>query len=176
MPEEIMSPRELARALGGAEIVQRTSGVFTDDEALSIKSWDDISDLLDQNGYETVIADQVMGDGFQIMSRDDKRRLIGVPIHILDWKFYDSKMGGFVSARIVAKIGDKPTDIAKYRVSDGGKGIYKDLLRVTEKLDRTHSLSVRRGFRVSEYEKTLTQPDGKEVTVDAETYYLDISA
>lgn len=176
MADEVMSEKEIARALGatGTDVV-RYENVFTDDEALGIKSWDDINLLLAEREYETVLVDEVLGDGFQIMSTDDKMRLVGVPMHILDWKFYEGKLGGFVSARVIVKVGNAPTDIQKFRIADGSTGVYQDLQTLTAKLGRTHSVSVRRGFRVSEYEKEVEQ-NGKTIVVDAKTFYLDTSA
>jgi hypothetical protein len=165
---------QIAAGLGGAEVVQY-SAAFTDDDALSIKSWSDISTLMDQYDYQAVLADEILGDGFQIMSTDDKMRLCGVPMHILDWTFHDGNLGGFVSARVIVKVGTEDTAIQKYRIADGSTGVYKDLQKVTQKLGRAHSLSVRRGLRVSEYEVEIDTKDGPK-TIPAKTFYLDLSA
>jgi hypothetical protein len=171
---ETMTENEIARAMGG-DIVKSSGGTFSDDEAIAIKSWADIDALLSQHEYETVLADEVLGDGFQIMSTDDKYKLIGMPMHILDWQFHDGKMGGFVSARVIVKSGVADHEIQKWRIADGSHGIYQDLRKLSAKLGRTHSVSVRRGLRVSEYDVEVEQ-NGKQITLPSKTFYLDISA
>lgn len=173
-PQEVMTEREITKALGGQEIAVKNAAAYTDDEARSIKSWSQIADLMGEKNYETALADDILGDGFAVLTTDQKMRLIGKPMHILDWQFYDGDMGPFVSARVIVKDGDADSDIKRYRIADGSTGVYKQLVEATEKLGRTHSLTVRNGLRVSEYEVTIETKDGEERNIPARTFYLSV--
>lgn len=137
----------------------------------SLTSWGDVADLLESSNVQTLYADQVAGDGFTLLSSDDKAKLIGVPMVLLEWRFNNGAQGRFVSVRAVAKTGVDDTDVKKVIFNDGSTGILQQLTEITEKTSAQGGLIVRKGLRVSQY----TYEDEKGVERPAETYYLDTS-
>lgn len=138
----------------------------------NLTSWEDLGELFDSAGVELQFADQVLGDGFSVLSTDDKGQLIGVPLALLEWRFNDGQQGRFVSIRAVAKTGINDTDVRKVIINDGSTGIMRQLDEFTQATGKSAGLLVRRGFRVSEY----MYEDEKGVQRPAKTYYLDTSA
>lgn len=131
-------------------------------------------------------ASDVLGDGFKLMSTEDKAKLVGVPMVLLEWSFYPSQEHGgeFCALRLVAQ-GEGNT-VGKYVVNDGSTGLARTLKEYTARTGRQGGLVVRRGFRASEYPYC----DDCRVAVDdshkadepthkvgrARTYYFDTSA
>jgi len=127
-------------------------------------------------GEDIVEASEELGDGFDRFSEDDKRKLVGVPLFVMEWKFStsetvtrDGELVEYVSCRIVGERGGKTI---KAVFADGGTGIYSQLRAYTNRTGRTRGMMVPNGLRVSDY--TFTNPMTGEKS-PASTYYFDLS-
>lgn len=155
---------------------------------LTTRDWDDnafreIGSLADALAlYRTTVGDDIavaseeLGDGFDRYTEDDKRKLIGVPLFVMEWRFAisDTVQRGdesveYVTARIVAERGGKTI---KAVFSDGSTGIYRQLRAYTDRTQRTKGLMVPNGLRVSDY--TFQHPITGEKS-PASTFYFDLS-
>lgn len=126
-------------------------------------------------GDDVVEAADELGDGFDRYSEDDKRKLVGVPLFVMEWRFSISETVQrgdqsveYVTCRVVGERGGKAI---KAVFSDGGSGIYRQLRAFTDRTDRVRGMMVPNGLRVSDY--TFTAPDGSKTP--ASTYYFDLS-
>ena len=138
-------------------------------------------------GVVNAHEDKNLGTGFRLTDDEDKFRLMGVPLLLLDWRFNPGDYGDeFVSIHAIQQNDDGSA--TKLVLNDGGSGICRDLKRYTEKTGRKGGLFVRKGLRVSEY-PTDTETglplskvteneyrrDGRKVG-KGKTFYLDFSA
>lgn len=124
----------------------------------------------DQIGQELAEADAIisaaeLGTGWTVLATNEKSRLVGVPLIVLDWQFNDGDNGEFVSARVLTKANERLV------VNDGSTGICQQL-RELEMREETRAIFCKRGLRVSEYE--YEDKDGSKRP--AKTFYLDTSA
>lgn len=143
---------------------------WDEDTLRGINSFDDALALVEKTHGKVVEADQVMGDGFTLLSNADKGMLVGLPMLLMDWRFSDGNHGGkMVSIHLLVQNKDRST--SKYIVNDGSTGILEQLAALTIKTGQTGGLIVKRGFRVSEYDVE----DEKGNIIQAKTYYLDTS-
>lgn len=136
--------------------------------------------------FGTVInahEDKNLGTGFRVAEKEDKFRLIKVPLFLLDWRFNAGDFtDDYVSIHAIQQAEDGTA--IKWVINDGGQGIARDLREYTIKTGRKGGLMCRRGLRVSEYDTILEGPDaGKPAprgyvgkTGRSETFYLDFSA
>lgn len=166
-----MSTGELAKAGQSAEVAIPVPD-FTSEDLQNLKNWEDLDAFTAKYGIESLVADQVLGDGFAILS--DKRKLVGVPMFLVEWRFNNGDNGGFTSMRVVARA-DNGT-LLKYIVNDGSTGIHKQLSEFSASRHTRAGLFVKNGLRASDY--TVNVPDGKGGMVEKEstTFYLDTSA
>ena len=131
--------------------------------------------------------DPLLGTGFKIATEDDKKRLIGVRMLLLDWRFNAGEYGDdFVSIHAVADAVNGKT--SKWILNDGGTGICRDLREYSGKTNRFGGLYLEKGLRVSEYPTDadtgtpLTPMMHKQYLIDnkpvgkGRTFYLDYSA
>lgn len=169
--------------------VAQVPSTFTRDELSAIESFDDAMRLA-VSAHGTVInahETTELGDGFRIADEDDKRRLIGVPLMLLEWTFLPGDFAeDYVSVRAISQ--EDGGRIRKWVINDGGTGIARDLRDFTTKTGRTGGLSVRNGLRVSDYfidpvtKQPLTKAERREYAAEdrkmapASTFYLDTSA
>jgi hypothetical protein len=146
--------------------LERKIPQYTDEELLSIQSFDDALRLAaDWYGEENLVrADATIGNGFQLLANKDT--LIDVPLVILQWRFNPGNFGEFVSMMIVTKDG------RKFVVNDGGSGICAQLATYTNATGRHGGMLVAKGFTRSDY----TYEDEKGEEHPASTYYLNTSA
>lgn len=138
---------------------------FLDDDLRAITSFDDAVKLLG----DTPITDSAdLGNGFTVLRKNDKRRLVGVPFLILSVDFLPGDFGkDFASMMIVTKGGEKLI------VNDGSTGIADQLLQLRARINGPmRGIVCKHGLRVSDYEYEDT--DG--MRIPASTYYLDTSA
>lgn len=168
----------------GGEIV--VAGSTFDHEALaSIDSFSDAIRLATGmfGGVINAHEDVNLGTGFRLTSDEDKFRLCGVPLLLLDWRFNPGDYGDdYVSVHAIQQ--DENGKAIKLVINDGGTGICRDLRKYTEKTGRMGGVFCRRGLRVSEYDTVLDGPDaGKPAPRDyvgktgkGKTFYLDFSA
>lgn len=136
---------------------------ITTGEYAGIASFEDAIALLEQHGA-TILDSAELGDGFSVIAKDEKNRLIGVPFVIMQAVQTEGDHGTFVSLRIVTKNGEKLV------LNDGSTGICEQLITLWEQKPETKGkpFLCRHGLRVSEYDHPQYGP--------SKTYYLDTSA
>jgi hypothetical protein len=185
------TPQETPQETPVAEVMTVPSS-FTRAELSSVESFDDALRLLQAQG-ETIVAahETELGDGFRLATEEDKRRLIGVPLLLLEWMFYQGDFGDFVSIKVVAQ--SENGQASKWILNDGSTGICADLRDFTTKTGRTKGLLVRKGLRASDYwinaekdspdyGKPLSRTEHRTALANglkvapASTFYLDASA
>ena len=105
-----------------------------------------------------------LGDGYEILRKEDKGRLVGVPFILQDWHLYDGDFGPAVSLRLMTKAGER------YIINDGSTGIRDQLLNMKDTLKAIYFIH---GLRRSDYEYTDPKTQEKKQAV---TFYLDFSA
>lgn len=152
-----------SEAISG-DIVKSTPRLFSTEELRAVDSFAAALDLATSAaGTEIPLASEVLGDGFALLDSDEKDRLIGTDMILLDWTFskgdFDEE---FVSVRLVTKDGNR------YIVNDGGTGIRAQLRDYTDRAGVSGLLRVERGLRKSTYRNEFTE--------NGVTYYLDTSA
>ncbi len=160
---------------------------FDKQDRTEIQSWDDALALARQ-AYGTVlnIHETELGDGFRVANEEDERRLIGVPLMLLEWRWNDGDFGEFVSIVAVAQGADGQA--TKWILNDGSTGIREQVRDFETKYGRNGGLMVRQGLRVSDYTTDLDtgKPINKKDLVEYHkegkktgkgyTFYLDTSA
>lgn len=166
---------------------------FDDEQLRSIQTYEDAERLLLEEYGADAISDigDWIGNGFRVLSKEQKSLLVGKPFLILDWSFNTGDMGQFVSARIMT-VGDN----GKFVLNDGSSGIYADLRELTNRTRKNTGYRVKGGLRVSQYDTCAScdRPRRKDDAVcpnllsndtpcgdeskerhRGETYYLDTS-
>jgi hypothetical protein len=168
------------------EVAENLSQTFTQEELANVDTFADAMALATQEfgGVVNAHEDKNLGTGFRLTDEEDKFRLIGVPLLLLDWRFNPGDFGDeYISIHAVQQ--NEDGSASKLVLNDGGTGICRDLREYTEKTGRKGGLFVRRGLRVSEY-PTIADggPDnGKPAPKDytgktgkGKTFYLNFSA
>lgn len=126
-----------------------------------ITSWEDAAKVWGDRVFDV----RELGDGFKLLRKGDKGKLVGVPFVVAAFKFNDGDYGTFATIHVVTK------DNQRYIINDGSTGI-KDQL--TEFFNKTHQLGglvCPGGLRVSEYDYEDEEGELKP----AKTYYLETS-
>ena len=178
-----------------ADVVSTSEGtvvvpdMFDEDALRAIASFDDAVALTVEYQGPIDQADQVLGDGFSLLKQEDKGRLAGVPLILMEWNFYPGDFGSdFVAVRIAAR--NQDGSVGKYILNDGSTGIAVMLRKYTDRTGKRGGLYVKHGLSVSEYEycdmcRVVTSKcDAPEIHKNspeklwrpAKTYYLDTSA
>jgi hypothetical protein len=154
-----------------AEVMAQRSG-FDENDLRALASFDDAVRLVEQRYGAIQDATTEIGDGFTVLSTEDKARLCGVPLLLMEWAFYPGKFGDrdFTAVRLIARM---PGGLmGRYILNDGSTGLMEQLRKYTERTGRVGGLRVERGLTESTYTKELD--DGQ--VIEATTYYLDTSA
>lgn len=165
------------------------SNLFSREQLAGIESFSDAMSLAaaEFGGVITASDDPNLGTGFRVTTEDDKLRLMGVPLLLLDWRFNEGDYGDdYVSIHAIQQ--DESGKAVKLVINDGGTGICRDLREYTQKTGRKGGLFVRRGLRVSEYPTDVETglplsklehreflKEGRKVG-QGRTFYLDFSA
>lgn len=168
----------------------------TREELHDVDSWEAAVALSTSlHGDVLSITDTDMADGFRKATDADKDRMIGVPMHIISWRF---AVGDYENENVTDGSGDEFTVLhvvvkdvsggsSKWIITDGGTGINRDLHDFTKKTGRMGGVTVPKGLRVSRYviDAQTRMPVGKREarellarggkTEPAATYYLDTS-
>jgi len=158
----------MGNALMGSSVVN-SGTVFTDGILASMATWDEALAVFEGAGVG-IESIEDYGSGFKLLN--DKNRLVGVPLLVIEWRFTASKKytndagepAEFVSAMVITKHGDR------YIINDGSTGIAAQLRMVQNQREaKNHAnpqagLLVEDGLKRSEY----TNADG----VPGVTYYL----
>lgn len=140
-----------------------------------VDSLDDAFALFSDSGINVEESTEYLG-GNEILNRDEKARLVGVPFFAMSWRFNEGDVGYFVSIEVITDKGEK------YIVNDGSTGILLQLSRITKKRvasghpNPTMGLLCRRGLRVSEYyldvDNNISATPSETHNRKAATYYL----
>lgn len=146
---------------------------YSDDELLSVQSFDDALRLATQYyGEENLVrADETIGNGFRLLA--DKDTLIDVPFIALAWRFNPGDYGEFVTMMVVTQDG------RKFIMNDGSTGISQQLATYTNASGRHGGMIVPRGLTRSDYEyedHSMLDSEGNPTKRPAHTYYLNTSA
>lgn len=126
-------------------------------------TFSDISKALYEAG--DVVPMSEFGDGFALLDKNEKGRLVGVPFIILDWNFWEGDFGEAVTLKVITNANEK------FRVNDGSTGIRDQMKAIAEKGEQ-RAIYVKKGLRRSDYE--YQDKDGSKKP--ATTFYLDESA
>lgn len=185
---EVMSDRMTAKANRepGTEVMRNR--LFTDNDLSDIESWDQVLAMATAVAEGDTIpnAADVLGTGFRIADEDDKIRLQGVPLVLLQWFINDGDFGPFVSINAVQRHDNG--SITKWVINDGSTGICQQLTAYEAKTGSNGPLAVPKGLRASNYYidgesgQPLTKAEVAEYIsagrkpVPAHTFYLDTSA
>jgi hypothetical protein len=181
---EVMSDRELGES-PAQEVMRRRT--FSDSELSDIDSWESVLEKATAAYGGIVSVTDVLGTGFAVATEDDKERLCGVPLLILEWSFNAGDFSeDYVSCVAVQRLDDG--GIKKWIINDGGQGIRKQLTEYQSKTGNTGGLAVPKGLRVSKFyidaetKLPLTKSEvaeaisSKRKIQPAHTFYLDTSA
>lgn len=161
--------------------------VFADSDLAEVDSWETAMSFVEGAFGDVVNAADVLGTGFRQADEDDKMRLCGVPLVLMQWMFYAGDFGeDFVAINAIQRHDNG--SISKWVIIDGGTGLCQELKSYTKKTGRSGGLGVPKGLRVSKYyidaetKKALTKAEvaeymsTKQKMVPAHTFYLDLSA
>lgn len=183
----VASRKPEAQKVPAQEIEQST--LFDHDQLASIESFSQAVALATETfgGVVNAHEDPNLGTGFRLTTDEDKYRLCGVPLLLLDWRFNAGDYGDdYVSVHAIQQ--DENGKAIKLVINDGGTGICRDLRTYTEKTGRKGGVFCRRGLRVSEYDTDAETglPIGKMMVAEyhkagkkvgkGKTFYLDFSA
>lgn len=154
----------------------RTASEYDDDALREAKTWDDFVGMV---GPQNIVdAAEVLGDGFTVLEKDQKRILCGVPVLFLSWTFSRGDYGRpFASIHCVAQL--PGVGLGKFIINDGGSGLAEQLAKFTVKAGgESKKLLVKKGLKASDYTKEIPDPENPEKTISIEstTYYIDTSA
>lgn len=145
---------------------------FTPQDLKNITSLQDALALMSDKGMAPVVtaADEI-GDGFSVLTKDEKAKLVGEMCLFVKWDFHLGDMGEFVTAHVVTSKGDK------WILNDGSTGIYQQLREMSDDTGRMGGLMVHKGLRESNYLTTVPDPKepGETMEIPATTYYIDTS-
>lgn len=144
---------------------------FTTQELRDAKSFDDLYNLINDRFGGIWDAAEEIGDGFELL--DDKSRLVGVPLVLVQWSFTGSDYGEgeFVSVRCATQ-NPRTGEMEKWVINDGSTGIYRQLKEFSESHNVYGGLTIGNGLRRSDY-TYVDEADGK--SKPATTYYIDTS-
>ncbi len=130
--------------------VVHTKPDYLEKELAGIDSFDSALHLVHQAMGDVVVADQALGDGFVLLKEEEKRRLVGIPVLLMEWIFSPGDFGeDFVSVKVVGKV--PGGGIVKAIMNDGSTGICQQLRALTAETGMHGGLMARNGLRVSEY-------------------------
>lgn len=93
-------------------------------------------------------ATQELGNGFALLSKDDKKKLVGKPFLALYWTFNPGDYGGHFASMVAIT-----NDNQRFIINDGSSGIYQDLLSYSQEHNgRQGGLLCPGGLRESTYD------------------------
>lgn len=185
---EVMTDRELGKA-GQAPGTDLVPAKFSREDLGLIDSFD-AAVALAMGVFGDVLnaADEpLFGDGFKVMTDEDKRNLKGKPLLLLDWRFLDSEYGSdgdkYVVAHAIQRLDNG--GVKKWVITDGSTGIARDLKNYTDKTGRDGGVLFSGGIRASDYQTDaetgtpLSKSEVREYMVKGRkmapghTFYLD---
>ena len=165
-----------------AKLPARRPTHFGDDTLRDLTDWDSLGQFVQTNGIAVnKLSDY--GPGFIVL--DDKRKLIDVPLMVLDYRFNRGGNGEFVSIMVLTKtpVTVDGQTVSKIIVNDGSTGILNQVRnieaqRVAAGDEAIQPLYCANGLRSSTYDRK--DENGEPIINDktgqverATTYYLN---
>lgn len=136
---------ELVEKKVGADLTALTAD-FDDALLRGITSFEDAVKLAADVWGGVTAAGEHIGNGFSVVPKDQKSRLIGVGFIILAMKFHEGDFGEYVSMLIVTANNDRLI------LNDGSTGIYYQARDLVDTTGRSGGIHVSDGLRLSEYD------------------------
>lgn len=133
-----------------------------DRKAVRSLRFEDIVNTLQAQG-DIIDAEEEYGDGAVLLKKEDKRKLVGVPMVLFDYSYSEGVGASGEKVTLRLKLSDDTIVI----INDGSAGIYRQLKELDGKNTSGRALLLRHGLRASDYTTTI---NGKET--EATTYYL----
>lgn len=149
------------------EVMPLKTKAHLDEEALTRVNLDVIRQAeTDANASVPVIDFADFGNGFEVLTTEQKGTLVGKPFYIVDWKFNAGDQGEFVTLFIITNEEDR------YILNDGSTGIYAQMMRLVDRMQGQHAyIAVPKGLTKSDY----FYKDEKNIERPATTFYLSLS-
>ncbi len=148
-----MGKAKTAQAAG--KELAKTAGVLDKLRDQDLKGIDEygFDDLIAQLQQEGALVDAAaIGDGFHLLQgKEDKKKLEGIPLVILDWQKNPGRFGGFMTLKLVTKtpVFFDGQGYSKFIVNDGGTGIKRQMEELIAN-GISGAIVCRKGLRVSE--------------------------
>lgn len=133
-----------------------------DRKAIRSLPFEEILATLQAQG-DLIDGEEEFGDGATLYRKDDKRKLVGVPMILFDYGFSEGVGATGEKVTIRLKLPDGTVAV----LNDGSAGIYRQIKELVEKNTQGRALLLKHGLRASDYTTTI---NGKET--EATTYYL----
>lgn len=136
---------------------------MTNSELKNITSFAEAMEYVREQYQESQSVADNLGNGFTVLSKDEKDRLVSVPFMILGFTLNEGDYGddGFCSLQIVT------SDDRRFILNDGGAGIREQLFELLEENPgRYGGYFVPRGLSMSEYDTCLGCGQPRRETVD----------
>lgn len=121
---------------------------MTNSELKNITSFEEAMKYVQETYQKSISVAENLGNGFTVLSKDEKDRLVSVPFMILGFTLNEGDFGddGFCSLQVVT------SDDRRFILNDGGAGIREQLFELLEgNPGRYGGYFVPRGLSVSEY-------------------------
>lgn len=178
-----------------SEVIERTDEQIRELTVLNSISDKDMRTIAaSENAYEAALLfaqetfgevrelSDELGNGFALI--EDKSKLEGIGMLVLNWRFNEGDFGMFASVAAVTEKNDKVI------FNDGSTGIYSQLRTYTDETGHTGGLKARHGLRGSSYDTCINCNRGKPKSLiecthcgddsdkrsSSTTYYFDVSA
>lgn len=133
-----------------------------DRKAIRELGFEEVAATLAAQG-DLIDAEAEYGDGAVLFRKEDKRKLVGIPMILFDWGFSEGVGSSGEKVTMRFKLSDGTVAI----VNDGSAGIYRQIKELDEQKHGGRAILLKHGLRASDYTTTI---NGKET--EATTYYL----
>lgn len=120
---------------------------FTDDDMREIKTFEDAQRMAAEKFGEVLNYSEEFGTGFTLL--DDKDRIVGKDMFILEWQINKGTWGEFASFAVITESNEK------YIINDGSSGIYAQLAELSYSHNKSGGLFITGGLRKSTYDTCL---------------------
>jgi hypothetical protein len=149
------APADVSEALVPVEQLTSMSKLdrFTDSTLRNVSSFEDAMALASEVYGDVKDITQELGNGFTLLSREDKNRLVKKPFVVLHFGLTEGDFGTFASVAVVTK------DNKKFIFNDGSTGVRDQLVDLAQTHKRFGGFMVPNGLAESEYD-TCKGPDG----------------
>lgn len=141
------SPAKAAKQFTVKELSERDMERWDSSELRELTDFETALKKVQETYGPVVKASETLGNGFALLSNQDKAKLAGKPFLLLFWTFNPGDFGDyFVSCAAMTSDGQK------FILNDGSSGIYTQLREFSIEHDgRQGGLLVEGGLRMSQY-------------------------